>query len=160
MKLKSNIRNCLNLLQQDCSLYTENFEILNSGCDTPLSLALCKRRSEKTKKNPYFLWNDVRKLEASIKEFKELACMVMPPNTASENLWHYQTLVKELVSSLKESIYELCRSHDLSLHSSFPNDFEPQVKDENFIELSSELLQGQGETLLAVEQPLEGKSGK
>ena len=125
MKLKNRIRRCLNLLPHDCDLYTKNIENFNSDCDTPLSQALKKRRSEKTKKNPFFLWDDVKKLEVCFDEFEVFACTVAPQNEASDKLLHYQTLVEELVNSLKETIYKLCRSQGAALPSSFPQDFKP-----------------------------------
>ena len=151
MKLKGKIRKCLNLLPQESSLFTKNFEYSSSGCETALSQALSKRQLEKTKRNPFFLWDDVKKLKVSLDEYEEVACMIAPQNEASDKLSHYQTLVEELVNSLKEAIYKLCRSQGAALPSSFPQDFKPGVNiDVAVVQVSSEVQQAQKEAKMRI----------
>ena len=147
MRLKNKLNFCVNLVPKNCSSFSKDFASLNSDYDTPLSQTLRKRRLEKTKKNPFFIWNDVKELKVSFHEFEKLASMIAyetdsKPQEALEKLWQYQALVEELVTILEESVYQLCRSHGVSLPQSFPRDFKPRVnEDEAVVQVSLELQQ-------------------
>ena len=135
MKMKTRIRKCFNLLPKDKAMKLDDKV---SALDFDIGLPIRVSRINKTKNNPYFIWDDVKKLKVSFDNFEELACIVTPPNRASEKFMHYQTLVEELVNTLMDSIYELCRSHVKSLPSSFPQEFNPRVKEKETLQVSLE----------------------
>ena len=143
MRMKNKLNFCINLVPKNCGSFSQNIVSLN--CDARFSQALRKRRLEKTKKNPFFIWNDVKELKASLYEFEKLASMVASDTNSKsheplEKLWQYQALVEELATILKELVYQLCRSNGVSLPPSFPRDFKPRVEeDEAVVQASSEL---------------------
>ena len=122
MKLKTKLSICMYLLPKDVYLlYTTQFSILNIHGWTPLSSA-CAR---KAKENPFFIWDDLKKLQIAYNEFDSqvMQCKEQGKNKLVNRILQssplYSSLVKEVVKVLEVEVVELCKSKKV-LH---PRDF-------------------------------------
>ena len=138
MKMCTKLKTCLYTIpKENFDQFQDEITTLDlQGSTDRLLISLRHARAEKTKKNPYYIWNDLQKLKESYEEFIELSDMVLSQCKGSgsyldrvfERLEQYQTLVEELVQILQKTILHLCKTHESPLPSSFPLKFKPKAK--------------------------------
>ena len=122
MKMKTKISKCFLILPKEQILMFENQKAtLGLVCGSSLSVL----RANKVKKNPYFVWDYVKKLLESHSDFSKLCNIIIssdqdPSLSVKEKSKLYQALVEELVNILLMMVLELCRSCGVALPQSFP----------------------------------------
>ena len=160
MILKKRISNCLNLLPNDLYMeFASKFSSFNNrNHNTPLSASRAKRAKE----SPYFIWDDLMKLQDSLKDFFNLAQQVnlCCDDEVLEKSKHYLTLVEGLVETLQQIIFHLCESSELPLPTSFPRDLKSRVGQDHEADEESSSITGLDESELPTgpeeSKPLEG----
>ena len=129
MILKKKICICLNLLPDKTYFaYTSKY----SNIDLNRNSLLSASRAATSKKNPYFIWDDLSKLQDCYQKLSELAQQMYLISGSTSDATDlkgrnelYQTLVEELAEVLMGNILTLCHFTGLCLPPEFPKDWKP-----------------------------------